>query len=93
MDPNLAQALHLLNGDTVNEKIEQGGVIKRALDADRNPPQIIEDLYIRALSRKPNKQEMDRVLASLSATPEQEQQVLEDVFWALLNSKEYIFNH
>ncbi len=93
MDPNLSQALHLLNGDTVNEKITEGGIIEKSLKDGKKPPEIIEDLYIRAFSRKPEPEEMKKVIASLNATPEQEQQVLEDVFWALLNSKEYIFNH
>jgi hypothetical protein len=92
VDPNLSQALHLLNGDTVHDRIKQGGVITEAIKAGQNPDQITQDLYIRALSREPLKHEKEKLLAFFN-NPEQEQAILEDVFWSLLNSKEFIFNH
>ena len=52
-EPTLSQALHLLNGDTVEAKIREGGVIKRLLDAGKTPQQVIEMMYVRCLSRKP----------------------------------------
>ena len=55
MEPTLSQALHLLNGDTVNAKIQQGGLIPKLLKARRRPPRsAITELYIRCLSRKPD---------------------------------------
>lgn len=91
-DPSLSQALHLLNGDTVAGKIQQGGVVKALLDSGKKPEQVIESLYIRSLSRKPTADEMQKLLAVVSqaANP---QQGLEDVFWAVLNSREFVFNH
>ena len=56
-EPTLSQALHLLNGDTVETKIRDGGAIKRMLEAGRTPEQIIETIYIRCLSRKPTPDE------------------------------------
>ena len=38
MEPTLSQALHLLNGDTVHGKIQQGGLITKLLDAEKKPP-------------------------------------------------------
>jgi hypothetical protein len=92
MEPNLSQALHLLNGDTVNTKVKAGGLIKQELDAKRPVEQIVEQLYIRTLSRKPTAKEQEKLMAEL-AKDENKQAVLEDVFWALLNTKEFIFNH
>ncbi len=93
MDPNLGQALHLLNGDITQNKIGEGQVVKKMLDAKKTPEQIMESLYIRCFSRKPTPAEMKAVVDAIAATPAETQLILEDTFWALLNSKEYMFNH
>ena len=92
MEPNLSQALHLLNGDTSNAKIAQGDLIGRRLKEAKTPQEILEELYIRCLSRKPTEKEraaLDQVLAN----EQDKKQVLDDVFWAMLNSREFVFNH
>ena len=90
-EPNLGQALHLLNGDTVNGKIRQGNLVKRLLDEGKSEADIQEELYIRCLARKPTDAEKEQV-SKLLATGENKQTALEDLFWALLNSKEFVFN-
>ena len=90
-DPNLSQALHLLNGDTVQEKIEQGGLVKEGLKAGQSPEQLIGNLYLRCLGRKPTGPELSRLQGFLNK--ESLEQSLNDIFWALLNSKEFVFNH
>ncbi len=92
MDPTLSQALHLLNGTTVEQKVRSGGVIKGSIDAKKNDGQIIETLYVRSLCRKPTAEEA-QALTTLIGESENRQQALEDVFWALLNSREFLFNH
>lgn len=91
-DPTLSQSLHLLNGDTVETKVRDGGLIKRMLDAGATPQQLIEMMYVRSLSRKPTPQEMEKLLAIVAAEPAP-QKGLEDIFWAVLNSREFLFNH
>ena len=92
MEPNLSQALHLLNGETVQGKIEGGAVIKKMLAAQQTPEQIVEELYIRALVRRPTDKEKQELVALVAADPNP-QQALEDGFWAILNSREFVFNH
>ena len=97
MEPNLSQALHLLNGDTVQEKIASGGVVKRMLDENRSPEQIVEEIYLRTLTRMPTEKERTSLLEILQDPAAQDpaaiQRNLEDGFWAILNSREFVFNH
>ncbi len=93
MDPNLGQALHLLNGDITQNKINEGQLVKKLIDGKKTPEQVMESLYIRCFSRKPSPSEAKAVTDAITATPAETQQILEDTFWALLNSKEFMFNH
>ena len=92
MEPNLSQALHLLNGDVTNKRITQGRIVQTMLKEGKNPEKVIDDLYLRCYSRKPRADEKANLLASLDGEDSVES-ALNDVFWALLNSKEFIFNH
>ena len=92
MEPNLSQALHLLNGDTVNSKLQQGGLIDLRLKEGKTPPQIIEEMYLRTLTRKPTEKEL-AALNGVLVNEKDPKLVLEDVFWSLLNSREFVFNH
>ncbi len=92
MEPTLSQALHLLNGDTVNSKIAAGGVIKKLMETKKFPEERIVDLYLRTLARMPTDAEMKKLTPLLAPGSNQEQALL-DIFWALLNSREFLFNH
>ena len=92
MEPNLSQALHLLNGETLHSKIQQGKVVEQLLAENKTPESIIDDLYLRCLTRKPTDKEKQKLIA-IVAEQENSQQTLEDTFWALLNSREFVFNH
>jgi hypothetical protein len=56
-EANLSQALHLVNGDTITQKIAQSRVIATLLAEKRSPEKIIEELYVRAIGRKPTADE------------------------------------
>ena len=95
MEPNLSQALHLLNGDAVSNRINQGGVVRKMIEEKKEPGEIVKTLYLRTLAREPNDAEMTKLNATIAGAKDQNEtrMVLEDIFWALLNSKEYLFNH
>ena len=61
MEPNLSQALHLLNGDTVQSKIQEGALIERRLAEGKSPSEVIDELYVRCLCRKPTEKEMQQL--------------------------------
>jgi hypothetical protein len=112
IDPNLSQALHLINGDTVQGKIAGGAVVAKMMLAKEDDQTILTNLYLRTLGRSPTPDEL-HTLSPLLADADARQQAadnvpgpdgirhpsrirqktLEDIFWALLNSKEFMFNH
>ncbi|MDQ8191705.1 PSD1 and planctomycete cytochrome C domain-containing protein [Roseibacillus persicicus] len=95
VEPNLSQALHLLNGESTHTRIYRGKVVNALKEKNKgNAEQIITDLYLRTLSREPNSAELQHLLATFKETPDDIRgEFYPDLFWALLNSKEFIFNH
>lgn len=93
MEPNLSQALHLLNGDTTQVRVRQGKLVETMLIEKKSPEEIISTLYLTVLSRPPTDMEREKLLAAVGSDPAKVRETLEDIFWALLNSKEFIFNH
>jgi hypothetical protein len=92
VDPNLSQALHLLNGTTIEGKIKEGGEIRALLKAGKNREEILDELYLRTLARPPTEPEKNKLVGFFN-DPKNDEQVLNDMFWALLNAKEFVFNH
>ena len=88
----MSQALLLLNGNDTHGKIRSGGVVKTLLAEGRSDSEVLEALFIRCLSRKPTDQEKND-LGALIQGVESKREAFEDVFWALINSKEFIFTH
>jgi hypothetical protein len=95
IDPSMAQVLHIANGDTINKKLEQkGNVIEKALAAKTANEMIIDDAYLSALSRPPTAEEKSKILAVLAETkPEEKRAAIEDIYWSILSSNEFLFNH
>jgi len=94
MDPSLGQALHFLNGNTVHDNIKSGRVVADLIEKDKkSDEEIIRHLYLLSFAREPLPQEKELVMKQLKETPDQRKEIMEDLFWALLNSKEFYFNH
>jgi hypothetical protein len=91
--PNIAQALHTLNGDFLNRKIaDPAGRVAGLLKAKTPLPVVVEELYLATLSRPPRPEEVAKVQDYAPAgVPVAE--VMQDLLWALLNSREFLFNH
>lgn len=91
-DPSLSQALHMINGQATQGKISQGGLVNAWLAQALTVPQIIEKMMVRCLSRKPTQEEIDTLtkMVNEAGSPEVG---LEDAFWSVLNSREFLFNH
>jgi mono/diheme cytochrome c family protein len=95
MEPNLSQALHLLNGDATHNRIQQGKVVEKLAEQKKTPEEVIRHLYLKTVNREPTGEEQGKLMAAVNEGKDDKdkQAILTDVFWALLNSKEFIFNH
>ncbi|KAB2660094.1 MAG: DUF1553 domain-containing protein [Verrucomicrobia bacterium] len=94
-EPSVAQMLHIANGATLNAKLsDPSNELTRQLREVPDARQIVRQAYLRALSREPSADETSRLAAPLDKAPAGEKRaVLEDIYWALLAGKEFLFNH
>ena len=93
-EPSMTQVLHLYNGDTVNQKLAKPGSAAEKAVAETDYAQIVETLYLAALSRLPSDKEKGPLVEALTATPDGERrQAIEDLYWSVLTSREFLFNH
>jgi hypothetical protein len=92
-DSNLSQALQLIGGATVNGKLrDDNGRMAALAKSDRTPEAITRELYLIALSREPNPQELAVAVKHLTEAKDRRAAV-EDLGWVLINSKEFLFRH
>jgi PAS domain-containing protein len=91
--PNLAAVLHLVNGDTIQKKLtDRSGRLAKLIADEAAPADAVRELYLTTFSRPPSDAETAAAVALIESA-ESPQQGLEDVLWALLNSREFLFNH
>jgi hypothetical protein len=90
---SLKQTLLLIGGDVIESKVHNlNGYLASALNLELEPDELIENLYLRTVCRPPTAEETSRWSAELKqATSLRE--AAEDLFWSLLNSREFAFNH
>jgi hypothetical protein len=92
-DSNLAQALQLINGPTINEKLRNpNNRIGKLLGAKLPEMEILTQLYLTTVSRTPVEGEIKAALEHIHKNADK-RKAWEDLQWALLNSKEFLFRH
>ena len=90
----MTQALHIANGDTLNAKLRDASSVAAKVMASNRPiAGWLEDAYLAALGRRPSAAETVSVALALAGANEEKRAVVEDVLWALMSSREFIFNH
>ena len=91
--PSMVQVLHLSNGNTLNNNLRNNQSCVNTLITQSNDA-IIEDTYLLCLSRRPSDSERKRLQNIFEVAPETERRgVVEDLFWALMTSREFLFQH
>ena len=94
VDPTIAQALHVINGDTLNKKLSNpDGYISLLLKLGLSDSRIVEHLTLSSLSRYPTEDEKSEMSKMLAAKGDARRLALEDLVWAMLTRKEFMFNH
>lgn len=97
-EPSLVQALHISNGETVNKKLKdpasRAAQLVELRKQGMSESAILDEVYLAGLSRYPTADERAGLLKILSETPpDQIRESIEDLFWAVFSSREFLFNH
>jgi hypothetical protein len=97
-EPTMVQVLNLSNGDTLNEKLKASGNrlerLLRLRGEGMSTPALVDEIYLTCLARYPSFAERDHLIALVPRPGDpSEREIVEDVFWGLLTSREFLFNH
>lgn len=102
-DANVAQALHIANGETLNQKLmAENSILAELCSEETSDDAAIETLFLRALSRKPTEKESTNAKALFAEAVDglsgeernaARREAMEDLAWAVMSSKEFLFNH
>ena len=92
-ETSFAQALNLVNGDTIASAVaDPKGRVAELVKAETPPPKLVEEIYLSGVCRLPNEDERKAGVEHVT-TAASMQEGAEDLMWALLNSPEFLFNH
>jgi hypothetical protein len=90
-EPAFAQALHLMNGETVTRKVETSPVLSPLMQRGAPMQEIAAELYLRTLGRNPSAEELMNI--ERISGPKPQRRDYEHLWWALFNSTEFLFQH
>jgi hypothetical protein len=83
-----------MNSHEVMEKIRsRSGRARQLADSSRDPGDVIDELYLAALSRHPRDDERGILLNAFAREEGGRRAAVEDILWTLLNTKEFLYNH
>ena len=92
-DLSLPQALNMVNGKTISDAVaDSAGRIAKAVLSGKPDRELIEELYLSSLSRPPTDAELDKALKFLRTGPGRAARA-QDLLWALVNSKAFLYNY
>jgi hypothetical protein len=92
-EANLAQALHLLNSDEVQGKLSRAGARAEQLAKDTRPDaEKVDELFLWAFAHKPSSEQREIALAHIAKHAQNKKLAYENILWALINTKEFVFN-
>lgn len=93
-EPSISQALHLLNSPEIHQKITHPrGRARRLAASSLTNAELLDELFLCTLTRFPNDAEKTLLMAELENAGPDRRTVVEDIFWSILNTKEFLFNN
>jgi hypothetical protein len=97
-DSTVSQALHLSNGKTLNDKLRsKDSIVDKWIKEKISNEEAVKRVFQLALCREPNPKELQKLVAIMNQAEQGPQadrrEIFEDLFWAVLTSKEFLFNH
>ena len=92
-EASLRQELYLLNSEQLAGKLSSSPSLARLMKANLKDPELVDEIYLMTLSRFPSADEKQKLLAYLAKNSTARPTAVQDVVWAVFNTKEFLFNH
>jgi len=92
-ETSMRQALYMINSSEMESRVSRSPRITRLLKAKATNEAVVEEIFLAALARFPNAKEKAASVKYLVDNKKNRTQALRDLMWALLNTKEFMFNH
>jgi hypothetical protein len=94
-DPNITQVLHMSNSETIQKRLASpdGNLARWMKEFDGRGGDLVDKVFLAALSRRARPDERKTVLSQIEKSPAERAPVLQDLAWALLNSREFLYVH
>jgi hypothetical protein len=94
-EPSMVQVLHISNGTTINDKLAaKDNRVDKLLATNMSNEALINEAYFTCLARRPTPEEKAGLLSAMAEVDEKERRiVIEDLFWAIMSSRDFLFNH
>ena len=92
-EASLAMSLHLLNSNEVQDKLARNGGRAEQMVKDARPDaEKVEELFLLAIAKKPTAEQLKAALDHIAKSDKSKKQAYENIVWALINSKAFLFN-
>ena len=90
---SVRQSLHMVNSDHFLGKIAGSPSLQRLLQSGRPDPELIDEIYLATLARLPRPEEKQKVVDYLTQKKDARPEAFQDLLWAMVNTKEFLFVH
>jgi len=90
---SMRQVLYFINSSELQGKVANSPWIQRLVEEGKSDPEIIEEIYLAALSRLPKEEETQKLTDYMAQNKDSRLEAIQDLVWAILNTKEFMFNH
>jgi hypothetical protein len=93
-DTTIVQALHLMNSQSIYDKVtKDAGIAAELASSDRPSEKIVDRLYLSIYARYPKEKERAALVKLINEAGEKKRQIVADIMWAMLNTPEFVFKH